>query len=226
MKRHLLLALAIAGGAGAAACGPLPSITTPTPQAIPSSSPVPAPTRSPSLFPDRVVTTSSSLSLIVDDPAASLASLEALVADAGGFVSSASSWSDAQTAYASLSARVPPAALAELRRAAIALASGVGSNSTYSQDVTSQVQSLQERLSLIDESEDRLLQVLLGTSDASLARAYVLVAEMFQQERQNAQGQLQNYLDSSTLSSFDVSLNRPSTLMRLDLEATPLPYLE
>ena len=100
------------------------------------------------------------------------------------------------------------------------------SNSTYSQDVTSEVQSLRERLSLIDESENRLLEILLGTSDASLAKSFVLVAQLFQQERQNAESQLRNYLDSSTLSSFDVSMNRPATDVGLYFEATPLPHLE
>jgi len=65
-----------------------------------------------------------------------------------------------------------------------------------------------------------------ASGDASLARAYDLTAEMFQQERKNAASQVQNYLDSSALSSFDVSMNRPSTIMRLNPEGTPLPYLE
>ena len=225
MKAHHWLILALAAVA-VGACGRLPDVTAPTPTPALSPSVVPTPTRQPLDFPDRVVITSSSLSMVVDDPAASLAALEALVEEAGGFVSSASSWSDPQTAYASLSAKVPPAALADLRRAVIELGSSVQSNSTYSQDVTSEVQSLRERLSLIDESENRLLEILLGTSDASLARSFVLVSQLFQQERQNAESQLRNYLDSSTLSTFDVSMNRPATDVGLYLQSTPLPYLE
>jgi hypothetical protein len=172
------------------------------------------------------VITSSSLSFLVEDPAATLAELEVLVEEAGGFVSSASSWSDTQTAYASLSAKVPPAALADLRRAAIELASGVQGNSTYSQDVTSEVESLRDRLALIDQSEDRLLEILLGSSDASLAKSYVLIAQLFQQERQNAGSQLDNYMESSTLSSFDVTLNGQPIGLRLYPDGTPTPSLE
>jgi len=225
MKAHLWTILAFAAAA-VGACARLPdsAALTSTPARSPTVSPTP--TRPALVFHDRVVITSSSLSLVVDDPAASLATLEALVEDAGGFVSSASSWSDPQTAYSSLSAKVPPAALPELRRSAIELASNVQSNSTYSQDVTSEVQSLRDRLSLIDESENRLLEILLGTSDASLAKSFVLVAQLFQQERQNAESQLSNYLDSSILSSFDVSMNRPAIDLRLYSEATPFPSLE
>lgn len=224
MIRTLTFVLAVA--VTLSACGPLPSVESPRPTHT-APSPLAA-TSTPLLVvsPTRVVITSSSLSLFVENPPEALARLEALVEEAGGFVSSASSWDDGSGGYASLSAKVPPAALPDLRRAAIALATGVQSNSTYSQDVTSEQQSLRERLALIDESEGRLLQALLGTNDPSLAKSFVLVAELLQQERRNAESQLHSYEDSSTLSSFDVSLNRPSTVLRLLEEATPFPYAE
>src|SRR3990172_7465537 len=96
MKAHLWLILAFAA-ATVGACGRLPDRPAATPTPALSPSVVPTPTRQPLVFPDRVVITSSSLSMVVDDPAASLAALEGLVEEAGGFVSSASSWSDPQT---------------------------------------------------------------------------------------------------------------------------------
>lgn len=225
MKPHHWIILTIAGIA-AGACGRFPDMAVTTTTPVPQATSVVVPTRPPLSFPDRVVITSSSLSFQVDDPPATLAELQVLVEEAGGFVSSASSWSDPQNSYASLSAKVPPAALAGLRRATIELASGVQNNSSYSQDVTFEVQSLRERLSQIDEAEDRLLAVLLTSGDASLAKSYVLIAQLFQQERQNAESQLENYLESSTLSSFDVTLNGQPAIMRQDMEATPLPYLQ
>jgi hypothetical protein len=222
MKGRTILLLALA--AGTAACGrlPMPTGEAPSPSPLPTSSP----TQAPISIPDRIVITGSSLSLTVDDPAASLARLEALVAEAGGFVSSASSWSDPQSGYASLSARVPPESLAELRRKAIALASGVTNSSMYSQNVTVEAQALRDRLALIDASEAHLLDALLGTKDPDLAQAYVLVAGLFQQERQNARNQLRSYLDSSAMASFDVSLNMPAPAIRMDLMPTALPYQE
>lgn len=209
-----------------AACARLPdtAASTPTPANLPTSAA--ASPRPPLDFPDRMVTASSSLSILVDDPVATLAELQARVEEAGGFVSSASSWSDGTTAYASLSARVPPEALADLRKGVIELASSVQNNSTYSQDITAEVQSLQDRLEFIDESEQRLLDVLLGSGDASLAKSFVLIAQLFQQERLNAENQLQSYLESSTLSSFDVTLNGQAPTLRLYPEGTPTPYLE
>ena len=221
---HGLILMVAAAALGA--CAPVSAIAVSTITTYPPSTSMPAATRPSLEFPARVVITSSSLSLTVDDPSDALAELEVLVEDAGGLISSASSWSDPQTAYASMSAKVPPTALADLRRAAIGLSSGVQSNSTYSQDVTSEVQSLRQRLALVDESENRLLDILLTSSDASLAKSYVLIAQLFQQERQNAESQLQNYMDSSTLSSFDVTLNGQPTTLRLYPDGTPTPYLE
>ena len=219
MNRRILLLAAAA--AFLAACGRLPQrISTPAALSPETSA---TPTRIPMAGTERVVISSSSLSLTVEDPAAALTALESLVAEAGGFVSSSSAWSDTQTGYASLSAKVPPQALAGLRQAAIELAMSVDSNSTYSQDVTFEVQSLYDRIALVDESEHRLLEILLGTDDPSLAKSYVLVAELFRQEREDAEGQLRNYLQSSTLSSFDVSLNRTSPVLRQMQEPTPTP---
>jgi hypothetical protein len=219
MKRCFLILAASA--VAMTACGRLPQrISTPAapPPEIPATS-----TRIPVVMPERVVISSSSLSLTVEDPAEALAALEALVAQAGGFVSSSSVWSDTQQGYASMSAEVPPQALAELRQSAIELAQSVDSNSTYSQDVTFEVQALYDRIALIDGTEHRLLEILLGTDDPSLAESYVVVAELFRQERETAESQLRNYLQSSSLSSFDVNLNRTPAVLRQLMEPTPTP---
>jgi hypothetical protein len=217
IPRFLLAAVAVA----ATACGRAPT-ATPSPTETAPSGPVPVVTPVDFGFPEPVIVTSTSLSLNVDDPSAALAELEALVDDAGGYVSSASSWSDAQSGYASLSAEVPPESLADLRRAAIALALRVTGNSTYSQDVTAEVEALQSRLTLIDASEARLLEILLGTDDPALAKSYVMIAELFEQERQNALRQLDSYQEQSRLASFDVTLNREPILLELGPTPTPL----
>jgi hypothetical protein len=177
-------------------------------------------------FGDPVIVSSSSLSLIVDDPSASLAELERLVTDAGGYISSSSSWSDPQSGYASLSAEVPPEVLAELRSSAIERAVRVSSNSLYSQDVTSEVEELERRLASIDEAESRLLDILLGSDDPALAKSYVLIAQLFDQDRQNTLRQLDSYHEQSRLASFDVSLNRDPILIELSPRPAPTPYLQ
>jgi hypothetical protein len=221
MKKHPFLLAAVA--LAATACVRLPA-ATPPPTDTPPSASTPTATRVPLDLPEQVIVTSSSLSLIVDDPTTALADLEALVADAGGYVSSASSWSDTQNGYASLSAEVPPEALPGLRVAAIDLALRVSSNSVYSQDVTSEVAALQERLALIDESEERLLQILLGSEDPALAKAYVMIAALFEQERENTRRQLEGYQEQAGLSSFDVTLNREPILLEVYPGPTPTPF--
>jgi hypothetical protein len=219
MNRRLIVLAAAA--VSISACGRLPQpISTPS---IAQAGQSPRSTTIPVVIPERVVISSSNLSLTVEDPAAAMAALEVLVAQAGGFVSSSSVWSDTQQGYASLSAEVPPQALADLRQSAIELALAIDSNNTYSQDVTFEVRSLYDRIALIDDAEHRLLEVLLSADDPTLAESYVLVAELFRQERQSAEGQLRNYLQSSTLSSFDVSLNRPTADLRQILVPTPTP---
>lgn len=219
MNRSLIMLAAAATWIGACARLPQPTSTTSVPQPdLPATS-----TRVPVAIPEGVVISSSNLSLTVEDPAAALLELETLVAQAGGFVSSSSVWSDTQQGYASMSAEVPPQALADLRRSAIELALTVDSNSSYSQDVTFEVQALYDRIALIDDSEHRLLEILLATDDPALAESYVLVAELFRRERESAEGQLRNYLQSSALSSFDVNLNRPSPVLRQPQDPTPTP---
>ena len=85
------------------------------------------------------------MSLVVEDPRKVLATLEELVVEAGGFVTSASSYSSSESiAYANLSARVPPDMLPALRRAVLDLALQVQNDSMSSQDITHQYRSLLE----------------------------------------------------------------------------------
>jgi hypothetical protein len=219
IRPFLLAAVVLA----ATACIRLPA-ATPPPADTPPSRSTPTATRVAQDLPAQLIVTSSSLSLIVDDPTAALADLEVLVADAGGYVSSASSWSDTQSGYASLSAEVPPEALAGLRAAAIELALRVSSNSVYSQDVTAEVVALQERLALIDESEERLMEILLGSDDPALAKAYVMIVELFEQERDTSRRQLESYQEQASLSSFDVTLNREPILLEAYPGPTPTPF--
>ena len=219
MKTRLTLLVAVVA---LSACVRMPAPSPAPGELVPPTS-TPTAARNPFTFPDRVVITSSSLSLTVDDPPAAMAMLEGLVTEAGGFVSSSSSWSDGQSGYSNLSAEVPPEALAELRAAAIGLAQRVYNNSMYSQDVTSEVEDLQERLRLIEDSEERLLDIMLGSTDPALAKSFVLIAELFQQERRNARSQLESYQEQAGLASFDVSLNRPPVLLEFDMGPTPTP---
>ncbi len=157
----------------------------------------------------RIILRSSSLTLIVEDPAKALSALERAVEEAGGFVVSASYYSSPDyPGYASLNAQVPPENLPELRRAAMAIASQVQSDSLYSQDVTSDFRRLHERLNQLHQSEDHLWQLATETRDHDLADSLTLLRDLIQQETLNVESQLLNYEDRSTLAAFDVTFNQ------------------
>lgn len=186
------------------ACAP-PAITgpSPSPTSLTAISPTPPPPGA------RVILRTSSLSLNVEDPVEALSALEQAVQDAGGFVVSASYYSYSDTGgYASLSARVPPQSLPELRRAALEIATDVESDSVYSQDVTSEYRHLQDRLGQLRETEDQLWQLLTESGDPEPAGSLALLRELIQEETRSVESQLLSYEDRSTLASFDVTLNQ------------------
>jgi hypothetical protein len=194
-------------------CAPLVIDTglsaAPTAADSPASYPT-APLPSPLPPGGRIIVRSSSLTLVVDNPATTLASLEQAVADAGGLVVSASSYSYPESpGYASLSAKVPPEALADLRATAIALASAVQSDSAYSQDATAEYRLMRKRLGQLDRAEKHLWNLLTETKDRELAASLMLLRELILREQEGLNSQLLNYDDRATVASFDVTLNQP-----------------
>lgn len=219
MRRYLAIAL---GLFLLTACSPIgrvvpdPSQTPPPPDAPRADFPF-SPT--PTSFPrgEMTILHSASLSLAVDDPSGALSALQAAVVDAGGFVASGSSWSSpGSPAYASLSARVPPEALPELRRAVMELSSQVQSDSMYSQDVTLEFQQLQERLQAATMAENHLWQLLIQAGDPQLATSLTIARELVGQEKANLQRQITDYLSRATLATFDVTLNAPAAFLSLE----------
>ena len=198
------------------ACSP---IGAPTPTRIPGgvATPPPALAVPPSTAPlgafDRIILRYSSMSLVVEDPSQVLASIEALVLEAGGYVSSASSWSSSEsTAYANLSARVPPDSLPALRRSVLELAMQVQSDSMSSQDITNQYRSLLDRQSELQRAKTDLRRLLSQATDPSTTDSLILLHDLLHAETSNVESQLQSYQESAGLSSFDISLTQPAAL--------------
>jgi hypothetical protein len=190
-----------------AACAPL-TAAAPTPtQAAPPATP----TAAPQVTGERRIVHSSSLYLIVDDPAAAMAELERAVQDLGGFVVSASYYASADyPGYASLNAKVPPEALPELRQAALELALAIQSDNLYTQDVTAEYRHLLERSVALEHSEARLWDLVTQTEDAALAESLTLLRELVRTEQESIRGQLVSLEDRALYASVDVTLNEPS----------------
>jgi hypothetical protein len=167
-----------------------------------------------------VILQSASLSLIAEDPVLASASLEQLIQEAGGYVVSASSWSSPEGGgYASLSARVPPQALAGLRLAVIDTAVQTQSDSRYSQDVTVEYGFLLAHAAELEQADLDLQRFLSETRDPVVITSCVVLQGLLLQERKNVESQLQNYRDRMNLASLDVSWTQ--NVSSLQLLATP-----
>ena len=158
----------------------------------------------------RLILQSANLSLGVEDPVRVLAQIESAVSEMGGVVVSSSTWSSpGSPTAASLSARIPPEALLQLRRVAIGLASQVQNDSLYSQDATQDYLRLHRRLEELIQAETHLLDVITRGADRQTARSLLIACQMVTQERANTEAQIADYDGRGALASFDVSLNGP-----------------
>ena len=223
MKRWplpLILTMFVLAGCSVVRLGAsTPEAGAPT-KAAPTATPLP-PNLPPQVAPESsVILQSASLSLIAEDPVRASASLEQLVQEAGGYVVSASSWSSPEGGgYASLSARVPPEALAGLRVAAIEAAGQIQSDSRYSQDVTVEFGFLLAHAAELERADLHLQRFLSETRDPEVITSCMLLRGLLLQERKNVESQLQNYRDRMNLASLDVSWTQ--SVSSLQLLATP-----
>ena len=188
-------------------CVTLPSPTGSRTPAAATQAPSGAATSGPATLPGRVVLLSSSLSLIVEDPAESMAELERRIDEAGGYVTSASASSSSDGGYANLSARVPVDSLTELRLAARDGALQIQYDSTYSQDVTTEYETLVERKRQLAEAEDAVWSLVADTTDRQRVTSLQLLLALLHQEALNIDGQLDYYHNDGGLATFDISFS-------------------
>ncbi|HSB89940.1 MAG TPA: DUF4349 domain-containing protein [Anaerolineales bacterium] len=198
-----------------AACSPA-AATEVVPSQIPATSPPVSPTPSPTAVSEQpIILQSASLSMIAADPVEASAALQALILEAGGYVVSSSSWSSTGSGYASLSARVPPEALASLRRAAVEAADQIQSDSMYSQDVSLEYGLLLERAAALDHADGLLQRLLSQAGEPEALSSYILLRELLIQEQKNVESQIQNYRSRMSMASLDVSWSQAAL--------TPMP---
>jgi uncharacterized protein YukE len=165
---------------------------------------------------ERVILHSASYTIIATDPARALSEMQQAVERAGGYVTSASSWTgDGSSSYASLSARVPPEALPALNEALVQIADQIQSQSAYIQDVTAEIAKLRERRQELTQAQDAVRSMLTGKSDRRGLDSYSILIELLDTELGYVEGQLDSYDEQSTLASFDVSINQPASVPAL-----------
>ena len=161
---------------------------------------------------DRVILHSASYTVTVRNPARALSELQRAVEEAGGFVSSASSWSGEGSAnYASLSAKVPPEALPALSESLNKIADSVENQSVYVQDVTSEMLKLQRRHQELTQARDEIILLLVDKQNLDKLSTYGILNELLDTEIKSVESQLESYEQQSQLATFDVTINQPTS---------------
>jgi hypothetical protein len=161
---------------------------------------------------DGVILHSASYTIIAKNPARTLADLQKAVEQAGGYVSSASSYGgEGSGNYASLSAKVPPEALSALGDKIDKLADQVQNRNVYVQDVTAEILRLQQRHDDLARAQDDILSFLISQKDLDKVSSYGILHELLDNELKSVESQLASYQQQSKLASFDVTINQTAS---------------
>jgi len=161
---------------------------------------------------DRVILRSASYTIVTKNPARTLTELQKTVEKAGGYLSSASSYSAAGSSnYASLSAKVPPEALPALGEAIDKMADPIQNRSVSVQDVTSDVLNLQQRYHDLTNAREELLWFLINDKDLDKFSTFGILQELLDTELKSVESQLVSYEQQSKLASFDITINQPAS---------------
>lgn len=166
---------------------------------------------------DRMVIYTVDLELIVKDTSATVAQLESLATEMGGFVSGSNSWKDGDQLRASVTLRVPADKLGDALAQIRDLALDVERESRDSQDVTEEFTDLDAQLRTRQAYEQELLELLKARREATGKTEDIL--EVYREltrvrgEIEQIQGRM-NYLSNlSAMATIQVNLT-PDALVQ------------
>jgi hypothetical protein len=174
-----------------------------TDKAVYSGAPIPQ---------DRMVIRNANLTLVVENPTASVDTISKLAEEMGGFVVSSYLY---QTAYGSgdltttqgtLTIRVPAERLDEVLEAVKSTAIEVRSENISGEDITQQYVDLQSRLRNLEAAEAQLQEIM---GSATLTEDVMMVYNQLVQVRgeiESVKGQMQYYEQSARLSAVTMEL--------------------
>lgn len=160
---------------------------------------------------DRMVIRTATLSILVEDTEETLARLEALAAELGGYISNAQTWKGDQELYASVTLRIPAAAFDEARRQIKVLALELQGETLNSQDVSEEYIDLQAQLENLRLAEQELRELLSaaqerGESAEGVLAIYRQLAE-YRGQIEGLQGRIQFLEDQAQLATLTVNVN-------------------
>lgn len=172
---------------------------------------------------EKIVIKNASLTLAVEDPAASAKTISDMAEEMGGFVVSANIYrttlsSGAEVPRASINVRVPAERLNEaLEQIKLETDQPVRDETITSQDVTDDYTDLQSRLRNLETAEAQLQEIM---EDAFKTEDVLSVYQQLTQVREQIEvtkGRIQYYEQSAALSSIQVELIANAALQPLSI---------
>jgi len=170
----------------------------------------------------RMVIKNANLSIVVDDPAASLDAVAELAEELGGFVVSSNltqvrTENGVRVPQADITVRVPAE---ELDQALEAIKSGAGrvlSENVSGEDVTQEYTDLESRLRNLESAEARLIQIMEQAEDTEdVLSVYNRLVEV-QEQIELIKGQMQYYERSAALSAISVRIQANEAVQPLKI---------
>jgi hypothetical protein len=165
---------------------------------------------------ERLVIRNANLSVVVEDPAASVEAISALAESMGGFVVSSNvfetSFGDSslgepiRAKQANITIRIPSDRLDEALKTIKDDAVEVQNQNVSGQDVTEEYTDLQSRLRNLEAAEQQLLDIMEDSTDTEATLAVLQELRQVRGEIEVLQGRIQYLEQSSRLSSVSVDL--------------------
>jgi hypothetical protein len=165
----------------------------------------------PSPSAERLVIQNASLSIVVDDPERSMASISDLAEEFGGFVTSSYLYQTTlgnglQVPSANITIRVPAERLQEALDRIQSGANDVLTTNRSGQDVTAEYTDLQSRLRNLEDAEVLLRQIMEQATDAEDILTAFNQLNSITEQIEVLKGQIQYYEESAAMSAISVEL--------------------
>lgn len=191
-------------------------------------------------FTDRLVTYNAALTLVVEDPVASMQQAAAIAAEVGGFVVSSNIYelpldilqprtpfedSRAQPTFvqgaqqASITMRVPAERRLQATERLHQLALEVRSESLSGQDITQEFTDLSARLRNLEAAETRLMEIMEGAATTADVLAVYSELVAIREQLEVIRGQKQYLEQSAKMSLISVELLPSAGAQPLDVDA-------
>lgn len=159
---------------------------------------------------ERLVIENADLAIVVEDPKARMAEINALANEFGGYVVSSSLYqsfaSGMEVPEATIVIRIPAERLDEALERIKEGAVDVDYENRTGQDVTNIYVDLQAQLTAKEAAEEKLLEIMDQATRAEDVLAIYLQVQQVQTEIEQLKGQIQYYEESAAMSSISVRL--------------------